>query len=156
MFWRMGVWTVAMILGACPAVFAGPLQGLLPAEEWATPLSEGEMDGIRGGFNGLAFNVMFSGYYTNVGQVEGSLAVDTTGTLATGPVPTPTPSATVQNGQVNISTSVGNFNGSSGIFQITQVPGNFNVVNNNLFVQIAMVNLQPGSRLPSLTDLFRP
>lgn len=156
MFKQMSVWMVVMMLGVVPAAVAGPLDDLLPSDEWATPLSEPEMSGIRGGFNGLAFNVMFSGYYTNVGQIEGSLAVDTTGALATGPVPTPTPTATVQNGQVNISTSVGNFNGSSGIFQITQVPGNFNVVNNNLFVQIAMVNLQPGSRLPSLADLFRP
>jgi hypothetical protein len=60
----------------------------------------------------------------------------------------------VENGEVKISTSIGNFNGASGIFQIAQVPGNFNVVHNQLFVQIAVVNVLNGSPVPSLASLF--
>lgn len=125
--------------------------GMMPTEDWATPLSDAEMAGIRGGYSGLAFGVFFTGYYDRVGAVNGSLTVTEGGSS-----PTPSPTFTAQDGEVRLSTSIGNFNGASGIFQIAQVPGSFNVVNNNLYVQIAVVNVLNGTPVPSLASLFGP
>ncbi len=100
-----------------------------------TALNENDMAGERGAFNGLDFSVIFSGSIQPNSNPTGSLVVN-------GP-PAPAPSlADVNvgsNGDVTIQTVVGNLNGASGIFQITQVPGDFNIVNNNLFVQINVV-----------------
>ena len=102
--------------------------------QWAA-LDESEMAGERGAFNGLDFSVIFSGSIQPNSNPTGNLVVN-------GP-PAPAPSlADVNvgnNGDVTIQTVVGNLNGASGIFQITQVPGDFNIVNNNLFVQINVV-----------------
>lgn len=101
---------------------------------WAA-LDESEMATERGAFNGLDFSVIFSGSIQPNSNPTGNLVVN-------GP-PAPAPSlADVNvgnNGDVTIQTVVGNLNGASGIFQITQVPGDFNIVNNNLFVQINVV-----------------
>ncbi|MGE0748332.1 MAG: hypothetical protein AB7K86_23930, partial [Rhodospirillales bacterium] len=71
----------------------------------------------------------------------------------TGATTAPAPNYSVgNNGDVQIQTVIGNFQGASGIFQIAQVPGNFNVVNNNLFVQVNI--LQDASSLPSLPSLL--
>ncbi len=102
--------------------------------QWAA-LDESEMATERGAFNGLDFSVIFSGSIQPNSNPTGNLVVN-------GP-PAPAPSlADVNvgnNGDVTIQTVVGNLNGASGIFQITQVPGDFNIVNNNLFVQINVV-----------------
>ena len=124
--------------------------GKAPGSAWATPVSDGELAQMRGGIGGLAFSVAFTGSIDNLGNLQGFLAVDPAATQA------PAPTFTVADGQVNIQTSIGNFQGASGIFQITQVPGSFNVVNNNLFVQIAIVNMTSGSTMPALSTLFGP
>lgn len=102
--------------------------------QWAA-LDESQMATERGAFNGLDFSVIFSGSVQPNSNPTGNLVVN-------GP-PAPPPSlADVNvgnNGDVTIQTVVGNLNGASGIFQITQVPGDFNIVNNNLFVQINVV-----------------
>lgn len=120
-------------------------------DEVGVRLTEPELADLRGGFNGLAFNVAFSGFVDKVGNASGSLAIGQNGAI----VPAAPPEVNMDGGQVRISTHIGNFQGANGIFQIAQVPGNFNVVNNNLYVQIAMVNLiEPGTQLPSFTNLF--
>lgn len=115
------------------------------------PLTDDELSELRGGFNGMAFNVAFSGFVDKVGNGSGSLAVGQNGTIAPGPPP----DVSVKNGEVAISTHIGNFQGANGIFQIAQVPGNYNVVNNNLYVQIAMIDLKDvGAQLPNFANMF--
>lgn len=111
-------------LTAWSTVAAAGTLDLIPDEAWARPLSNAEMADLRGGFRGIAFSAFVT--------VE-NLTTDLSGTLSTG---APPPSVTATNDQVQIQTVVGNFVGTSGIFQIAQVPGDFNIVNNNLFVQI--------------------
>ena len=123
--------------------------GKIPGASWATPVSDRELGNMRGGFGGLAFSVAFTGTVDNVGNVQGFLSVDPGATQNA-----PPPTFSNSNGQVNIQTSIGNFEGASGIFQITQVPGSFNVVNNNLFIQIAVVNLVNTSTIPPLSTIF--
>ena len=115
------------------------------------PLTDNELSDLRGGFDGLAFNVAFSGFVDKLGNGSGSLTVGQNGAI----VPGTPPDVNVDHGQVAISTKIGNFQGANGIFQIAQVPGNFNVVHNNLYVQIAMINLtDPGAQLPNFANLF--
>jgi hypothetical protein len=53
-----------------------------------------------------------------------------------------------------IQTVIGGFAGATGIFQIAQVPGDFNIVHNNLFVQINL-GVAPSPAIPNLSTLFR-
>ena len=186
MLWKVvGVSLAGLLMTVVPASAGEGTLGLMAAEEWGTPLSDAEMEGIRGGFFGVSFGVYFSGYFDRFGQAAGNLFVNTSGPLTspptlgtappagssppppeagaalppppptgTLPLPVPQPTIRVEEGQVRIMTSLGNFNGASGIFQIAQVPGNFNVVHNQLFVQIAVVNVVGGSRIPNLASLF--
>ena len=121
------------------------VEGVLHAEA----LREQDMGELRGGFAGLAFSVFFEGSFHNDGAETGFLDVNTNGSS-----PAPSGAFSSGDGEVRISASIGEFAGASGIFQIAQVPGNFNVVNNNLFVQIALINLVEGSQMPSLQSLF--
>jgi hypothetical protein len=75
--------------------------------------------------------------------------VNTGGTTGAPPV------TGVGNEQVRLFAGVGNLNGVSGILQITQVPGSNNIVHNNLFVQIAIINVQNAAQLSNLSSLLR-
>ena len=119
---------VSAILAFPLPTVAGTLD-LMPRQSWAKPLTESEMSELRGGFRGIAFSAFVT--------VE-NLQNDLTGTINASAEP---PIITTNNDQVQIQTVVGNFVGTHGIFQIAQVPGNFNIVNNNLFVQIFVGDL---------------
>ncbi|MDX1540048.1 MAG: hypothetical protein R3349_01465 [Geminicoccaceae bacterium] len=129
-------WLVAGML----AVFAMPASAgegtldLMPRGAWAEELADGDMAELRGGFGGLAFSVFFSGGFDKLGNAQGQLDVGSNGAAI------PSPEFDLAGDQVNIRTEIGNFQGASGIFQIAQVPGDYNIVNNNLFVQIAVFN----------------
>jgi hypothetical protein len=145
---------VLLLLGllyyVCPALAGDGNLEKAPADAWATPLADAEMEDMRGGFSGLAFNVFFTGFFDNLGNTAGNLTVNDGGATT----PAPPPNFSVQDGQARISTVIGNFGGANGIFQIAQVPGSFNVVHNNLFVQIAVVNVLAGATAPGLSNLF--
>ncbi len=121
---------VSAILAFPLPTVAGTLD-LMPRQSWAKPLTESEMSELRGGFRGIAFSAFVT--------VE-NLQNDLTGTINASAEP---PIITTSNDQVNIQTVIGNFVGAGarGIFQIAQVPGDFNIVNNNLFVQIFVGDL---------------
>lgn len=114
---------------------AGTLD-LMPQQSWAKPLTESEISDLRGGFRGIAFSAFVT--------VE-NLQSDLTGTINASAEP---PIITTNNGQVQIQTVIGSFVGATGIFQIAQVPGNFNIVNNNLFIQIFVGDLD--ATVPSI------
>ena len=136
---------------ASPAAAGGGTLALVTPDELGVPLSESELGSMRGGFMGLAFSVFFTGFVDKLGHSAGHLAVSTGDATA----PAPPPNFRVVDGEVRISTVIGDFHGGSGIFQIAQVPGSFNVVNNNLFVQIALINVTNSSAIPALASLFR-
>jgi hypothetical protein len=142
---------LSLVLNVPMASASGTVDLFAQLDLEAAPLTDDELSELRGGFNGLAFNVAFSGFIDKVGTGSGSLAVGPNGAI----VPGTPPDVSVKNGEVAISTHIGNFQGANGIFQIAQVPGNFNVVNNNLYVQIAMINLpDPASQLPNFASMF--
>jgi hypothetical protein len=137
-------------MAASPAFAQSGNLSAMPIAAWAKPLSDSEMSKLRGGFDGIAFSAFFTGTVDSLGNASGNLSSGiTTGN-------TPPPSVTTSDGNVSISTVVGNFQGANGIFQIAQVPGSFNVVNNNLFIQVAIINVTNQSQLTGLTGLLGP
>jgi hypothetical protein len=112
---------------------AGGALGARLADSTAVALPDDQISDVRGGFGGLDFSMFFSGHVDTLGQVEGQLLAGSNG------VEVPAPVFGISDGQVNIQTHIGDFQGASGIFQIAQVPGNFNVVNQNMFIQINLV-----------------
>jgi len=131
-----------------PAI-AGDLTSKAPAllidmVAWAQPLSDNEMGELRGGYLGFAFNVIMSGTIAGL--------TDTTGTGTTAALP---PNVTVSDGLVNIETAIGSFNGASGVFQIANLENsNFNVINQNLFVQIAIIDVANTAAIPTIQSLL--
>lgn len=121
---------------------------LLPSSTWAKAVPEKALGKLRGGFRGLAFSAVFTAFVENRnGDLSGSAS-----TGGAGSVPATT---TNQNGQVSISTNVSFSGNLSGIFNIVQVPGNYNVVNSTLNVNIALINIGAGRAIPSLSTIFR-
>ena len=112
-------------------------------------MTDDELVELRGGFAGLAFSVFFNGTFDSLGNATGTLEVDTTGEFDA-----PAPEVTVTDTNVLISAVIGEFQGASGIFQIAQVPGSFNIVNNNMFIQIAIINVLNGVDIPTLWSLL--
>jgi len=108
---------------------------------WAKPLSDKEMGELRGGFAGFAFNVIMTG------------SIDTlTDTGVSSALP---PNVTVSDGMVNVQTAVGSFNGASGVFQIANLANSsFNVVNQNMFVQIAIIDVANSASIPTIQSLL--
>lgn len=99
---------------------------------------------LRGGFNGLTFGVVFTGGLApNLEPIGGITVTDP---------PPGTQVTQTGSGSVNVQAVVGSLGGASGVFQITQVPGSFNVVNNNLIVQINVVQSVGG--VPDLNTLL--
>jgi len=147
---------LVFIVSPAPAAAGGVTVALMPSAAWSMLLSDAELEGIRGGFFGMAFSVFFQGFFDNLGNAAGRLnfsavaPVNTGGT--TGP---PAPVVGVGNDQVRLFAGVGNLNGVSGILQINQVPGSNNVVHNNLFVQIAIINVQNNASLSNLSRLLQ-
>ena len=109
----------------------------MPGGAWRKHLQESDMGELRGGFRGITFSA-----FMTIENLNGDL----TGTLD--PL-APPPNFAVNNDEVQIQTVVGNFVGTHGIFQIAQVPGDYNIVNNNLFVQIFVNDLLSLAPAPS-------
>lgn len=148
---------VALLLFSSPGVAGekgpggdtGGTLGLGLDASWATPMTDGELGELRGGFAGLAFSVFFNGTFDSLGNATGTLDVDTTGTFDG-----PAPEVTIDGTSAQISAVIGNFQGASGFFVINQVPGSFNVVNATMIIQISIINVLNGTDIPSLQSLL--
>jgi hypothetical protein len=146
---------VASLVGVSPVAGA---QGTLYTANLAnigTPLADEDLDGMRGGMAGVAFSVFFTTFVTSPTDLGSTLAVQTPGS-AGGPPVDPSTFSNVQDGQVRVATIAGsNFQGASGLFVLTQVPGSNNVVLTSVNIQIAIINVPSVAAIPSLATLFR-
>lgn len=137
----MAVGVVAFALPYGATAEQGTLT-LAPDGAWARSLNESQLGDMRGGFGGFAFSVFASGRSENLKAVEGGVSVD--GEMANG---APQAEVDQRDDGVDIRTQIGEFQGANGIFQINQVPGDFNIVKNDLFIQI---NLFADGNLPEV------
>ena len=122
---------------------------LMPSGEWAKVMPDKELATKRGGFFNLAFSAMLTVQAQNGTSTTGGDVTPTTGAVL--------PNATqlgVQNGQVQVSAFVGSLQNVSGILNIVQVPGSYNVVNTQLTVQISVINVLNAAQIPALSSLF--
>jgi len=144
---------VGLLASASPALADGGTLGKGPGAAWATPMSERELQGIRGGMFGAAFSVFFEGFVGDRSNVTGAIINDPSGTTGLAAPP----ELSVNDRGATVSAVLGgNFNGANGIFQFNLVSGDSVVVHNNLFIQITMVTLQNSTTLPSLSSLLQP
>lgn len=140
-----------LMAGALPAA-AGelepkPLDALAQMVAWATPLSDNQMGELRGGYAGFGFNVIMSGTLENLSNTGSAGSGVTTGA--------PDPTVTVGDGTVNIQTAIGSFNGATGVFQIANLDhSSFNVVNQNLFVQVAIIDVANSADVPAVQSML--
>lgn len=119
------------------------------------PLEDQELDQMRGGYSGFFFGVQFGGYWDNAGNVSGSLVCGGNG--QSGPPALPSGLTITGNGSSSqpgsgaaIQAYVGNFQGASGIFQISQSPGSNNIIQNNLTVQITLIRVANQAAVPDI------
>ncbi len=110
---------------------------------------------IRGGYKGIYFQVIFTGYWDDLGHdvsIEGGN--DFIG-MKNNQDTSDFSKNTVSSSGVKVKSFaiIGNFNGANGIFQINQVPGSNNIVRNNLIININIFNDQePPTK--SLNEMF--
>ena len=143
------------VVSPAPSAAGGGTLGLTPSTAWSILLPDAALETIRGGFFGMAFSVFFQGFFDNVGNASGTVNFSAVAPVNTGGSSLPAAVGIAANEQVMVFAGVGNLNGVSGILQITQVPGSNNVVHNNLFVQIAIINVQNAASLSNLSSLLR-
>jgi hypothetical protein len=147
------------LVSPAPAAAGEGTMAMMPSLAWSKLVSDAELAAIRGGFFGMAFSVFFQGFFDNMGSVAGTLNFSAVAPVNTGSTngtsSPPAPVVNVANEQVQLFAGVGQLNGVSGILQIAQVPGSNNVVHNNLFVQIAIINVQNAAQISNLSSLLR-
>lgn len=129
---------------ALPLVWAGS-GGKLGAK-----LTDRELNQIRGGYSGFYFGVYFSGYWDTLGNMQGSLVYDGNVTNTSNSLPTLGGSDVQASNGATIQAYVGDFGGASGIFQISQSPGSYNLIQNTMVVEITIINVANESALAAL------
>jgi len=91
---------------------------------------EESLQEIRGGYMGVYFQVVFTGFWDNLGHNVSILEGDSNSEFSADPV------ASLSGTNVRSIALIGGFNGANGIFQINQVPGSNNIIENNLIINI--------------------
>jgi len=131
-----------------------PLAGAKGQKALGVKLTDKELDAIRGGYlGGFSFGIYFSGSWDSTGKpvVQGSF---TTGT-GTSPSLSPGSTGTTISGSAGtIQAYVGNFQGASGMFQIIQSPGSYNILNNNILFEVTIINVANESALRSVQSML--
>jgi hypothetical protein len=128
----------------------GGTMDLMPDSRHVAAIEDEKLDSMRGGFAGIAFNVIFSAFVENGTLTGGGTSSTTTG--GTGGLPPV--NTTIANGQVTVQSFVGSLSNVSGVFNIVQTTGSYNVVNTNLTVQIAILNVLNSANTPTLQSIF--
>jgi hypothetical protein len=140
---------VAMLLNLYPSVSTA-MDDILGLEEImnnAEAVADDQLNEMRGGYiGGVYFSVYFTGYWNNAG--EQAVTLDYDGNLEGSPETNySVASGAVSGESVNVRAVVGGLNGAQGIFLISQVPGNLNIIHNNMIVRLAIINIMNSSQL---------
>ena len=100
-------------------------------------IADDDLGDMRGGFGGIAFSVIFGGSIAN--------------TAADSSLPNGLEVAQSDNNRVAITGALGSFAGANGAFQLTNIEGDNNVVNQSLTINVAIINGAAPDALSSLT-----
>jgi hypothetical protein len=122
---------------------------LAPDADWGEPVGDEALAGLRGGFNGLAFSVYFTGMFDSLGNSTGTLATDTTGTFVS-----PDGTTTIADGTVTSTANIGQLGDARGVFFFNQIAGNMNVLNTQLTIQISIINVINSGTAPTLQSVL--
>ena len=139
----------------------------------AIRLTDEELNQIRGGLGKFSFGISFSGIFDKLGNLSGQIfsgndsvpqelieavisqsSSNSKQPESTDTVPQGTIIETAKVDGANISAYVGNFDGASGIFQISQSPGSYNVITNNMTINISIYNYASESQASGLLPRF--
>ncbi len=139
----------------------------------AVRLTDEELNRIRGGLGSISFGISFSGVFDKLGNLSGKIfsgndsvpqelieaaisqsSLNGTKPDSTDTVPQGTLIETAEVDGANISAYVGNFDGASGIFQISQSPGSYNVITNNMTINISIYNFASETQASGLLPRF--
>ena len=151
--------TMIVLLSAISAdISADTLVGVQPdrleidGKMLGKAINEKEMEEMRGGYMGFSFTVIFKGWWDSLGNASALLQGNSAVTGSPGAANTIPTNNLPANTAVNIQATVGDMGAARGIFQITQVPGSNNLVNNtlNLNIQIIQVLGNTLSNLPNM------
>jgi hypothetical protein len=147
---------VLTVIGTTPTLASmrlGP-EGLeVDGEVLGTAIEEKNMEDMRGGYLGVSFSVLFEGTWDTLGNYNASLI--TGGNVGPGSAGTTIPPSSLPpNTAVKIEASIGSLGGGRGIFQITQVPGSGNVINNTLLVNIQIIQVL-GNTVPTIINYWK-
>ena len=140
----------ALILSAFsqPASADGRKNGtmhLMPSKEWAKTVPDEKLGKMRGGFVGVQWSLEFVATVVNTQADVTSNIPGASGSLPDGST------ATLSNGNLQVSTLValgagGSFNG---IGIVNVIPGNFNVVDFQLNMNINIINVTNAATIPT-------
>ena len=139
----------------------------------AIRLTDEELNQIRGGLGSISFGISFSGVFDKLGNLSGKIfsgndsvpqelieaaisqsGLNGAGADGTDTAPQGTLIETAEVDGANISAYVGNFDGASGIFQISQSPGSYNVITNNMTINISIYNFASETQASGLLPRF--
>jgi hypothetical protein len=111
-------------------------------------VKENSLQEVRGGYMGVYFQVIFTGFWDNLGHNISILEGDSNSNFST-------EQAATSSSETNVRSIalIGGFNGANGIFQINQVPGSNNIIENNLVININIITDQQITQ--SLSEMIR-
>lgn len=148
------VWLLAVTLASpglakpLPGAEAGQdalafLPGLTVEEAWGVKaVADEELAEMRGRYAGYYFSTDMSGYWDSLGNQNARLATDTN--ISINEAPPPEGPATDLSDpyipDVRIHAFVGSIQNTSGLIQITQVPGSNNVITSVMNLKILVIN----------------
>ena len=108
---------------------------------------EESLQEIRGGYMGVYFQVVFTGFWDNLGHNVSILEGNSNSDFSSDPV------VSLSGTNARSIALIGGFNGANGIFQINQVPGSNNFIENNLIINITIITDQQITQ--SLNEILR-
>lgn len=149
---------------ALPLADASALLPGLSAEEagCVEAVADEELGEMRGRYAGYYFSADMSGYWDSLGNQHALLNTGTNISMEPNAAPPVGPSVDLSHDaipDVQIHAFVGSLQNTNGLIQITQVPGNNNVITSVMNLKIMVVNVAGSGRdisklLPQITAGF--
>jgi len=150
---------VLLLAAAAPALAVGIgqaehtlrfLPGLTAEEaQGVEAVADCELAEMRGRYAGYYFSADMSGYWDSLGNQKALLATDTNISINEAPLSPPEgPSTDLSDPSipdVRIHAFVGSIQNTSGLIQITQVPGSNNVITSVMNLKIMVINVANSS-----------